>query len=236
MVKHNNIKFSYAHYLGEFVYGGLDGCVTTFAVVSGAVGAGLPTEIIIVLGFANLLADGFAMSIGAYLSAQSRHATIFKRTQDLRKASHQNPVHANDKLRSSYLGKGLSRELADRVVAELASNPESRVQELLKLEHDLIDDNRPSLNIAWVTYVSFILVGLIPLLVYVLDYFMHISINLFLVSCILTASGFTLIGWLKSVVTDSSAIKGISETLFLGAIAAVVSYFVGDFLEQLIGL
>ncbi|MBT8229160.1 MAG: VIT1/CCC1 transporter family protein, partial [Bacteroidia bacterium] len=58
-------------YLGEFVYGGIDGCVTTFAVVAGAVGAGLDSIIIIILGFANLLADGFAMSIGAYLSAKS---------------------------------------------------------------------------------------------------------------------------------------------------------------------
>jgi len=50
----------YQEYLGEFVYGGIDGAVTTFAVVSGAVGAGLSNKIIIILGFANLLADGFA--------------------------------------------------------------------------------------------------------------------------------------------------------------------------------
>ena len=58
-------------YLGEFVYGGIDGTVTTFAVVAGSVGAGLDTNVIVILGFANLLADGFAMSIGAYLSAES---------------------------------------------------------------------------------------------------------------------------------------------------------------------
>lgn len=53
----------YQEYLGEFVYGGIDGAVTTFAVVSGAVGAGLDNQVIIILGFANLLADGFAMSV-----------------------------------------------------------------------------------------------------------------------------------------------------------------------------
>jgi VIT1/CCC1 family predicted Fe2+/Mn2+ transporter len=58
-------------YLGEFIYGGIDGCVTTFAVVAGAVGAGLDSFIIIILGFANLLADGFAMFIGSYLSSKS---------------------------------------------------------------------------------------------------------------------------------------------------------------------
>src|SRR5690554_2772618 len=58
-------------YLREFVYGGIDGAVTTFAVVAGSVGAGLDSSIIIILGFANLLADGFSMSIGAYLSSKS---------------------------------------------------------------------------------------------------------------------------------------------------------------------
>ena len=58
-------------YLGEFVYGGIDGSITTFAVVAGAVGAGLDSSVIIILGFANLFADGFAMSIGAFLAAKS---------------------------------------------------------------------------------------------------------------------------------------------------------------------
>ena len=58
-------------YLGEFVYGGIDGSVTTFAVVAGSVGAGLDSSVIIILGFANLLADGFSMSVGAYLSTKS---------------------------------------------------------------------------------------------------------------------------------------------------------------------
>ena len=58
-------------YLGEFVYGALDGSVTTFAVVAGAAGAGLSPAIVLILGFANLLADGLSMSIGSYLSAKS---------------------------------------------------------------------------------------------------------------------------------------------------------------------
>ena len=68
---HSNSARFLDKYLGEFVYGGIDGCVTTFAVVAGAVGAGLNSSIIIILGFANLFADGFAMSVGAYLSTKS---------------------------------------------------------------------------------------------------------------------------------------------------------------------
>jgi VIT1/CCC1 family predicted Fe2+/Mn2+ transporter len=58
-------------YLGEFVYGGMDGAVTTFAVVAGATGASFDTKVLLVLGMANLIADGFSMSVGSYLSNKS---------------------------------------------------------------------------------------------------------------------------------------------------------------------
>jgi len=58
-------------YLSEFVYGGTDGAITTFAVVAGALGASLSSSIVIILGFANLLADGFSMAVASYLSAKS---------------------------------------------------------------------------------------------------------------------------------------------------------------------
>ncbi len=59
-------------YLSEFVYGGIDGAVTTFAVVAGATGARFDTKILLVLGFANLIADGFSMGVGSYLSTKSQ--------------------------------------------------------------------------------------------------------------------------------------------------------------------
>lgn len=65
-------------YLPEFVYGGIDGLVTTFAVVAGATGAQLDLDIVLILGFANLFADGFSMSVGAYLAKKSEHDTYEK--------------------------------------------------------------------------------------------------------------------------------------------------------------
>jgi len=59
-------------YLPEFVYGGIDGAITTFAVVAGAYGAGFSSNVVIILGFSNLVADGFSMSIGNYLSERSK--------------------------------------------------------------------------------------------------------------------------------------------------------------------
>jgi vacuolar iron transporter family protein len=58
-------------YLPELVYGGIDGTVTTFAVVAGAIGASLSPAVILILGFANLFADGFSMAASNYLSRKS---------------------------------------------------------------------------------------------------------------------------------------------------------------------
>ncbi len=59
-------------YLPEFVYGAIDGIITTFAIVAGSSGASLSSSIILILGFANLFADGFSMAISNYLSTKSQ--------------------------------------------------------------------------------------------------------------------------------------------------------------------
>ena len=63
-------------YLPEIVYGGIDGSVTTLAVVAGVVGASLSSTIILILGFANLMGDGFSMAASNYLSTKSRNDLI----------------------------------------------------------------------------------------------------------------------------------------------------------------
>lgn len=60
------------HYLGDLVYGANDGLITTFAVVAGVAGANLPESIVLILGLANLLADGFSMGASNFLSLRSR--------------------------------------------------------------------------------------------------------------------------------------------------------------------
>lgn len=78
----SSMKRQFEAYLGEFVYGAIDGTVTTFAVVAGAAGAGLGSTIIVILGFANLIADGFSMGASAYLSAKSKRDLKIRRQTD----------------------------------------------------------------------------------------------------------------------------------------------------------
>ncbi len=58
-------------YIPEFVYGGIDGAVTTFAVVAASAGAELGAGIILILGISNMLADGFSMAVGSFLSSRA---------------------------------------------------------------------------------------------------------------------------------------------------------------------
>jgi len=71
------------NYLPEFVYGGIDGTITTFAIVSGVVGASLNHTIILILGFANLFADGFSMAVSRYLSEKSKEDLSKKKGRSL---------------------------------------------------------------------------------------------------------------------------------------------------------
>lgn len=66
-----NMRSRLAYFIGDIVYGANDGIITTFAVVAAAAGAGVSASIIIILGIANLVADGFSMGASAYLSMRS---------------------------------------------------------------------------------------------------------------------------------------------------------------------
>lgn len=235
LCKRDKLLNSTEPYLGEFVYGGFDGCVTTFAVVAGAVGAGLESSIIIILGFANLLADGFSMSVGAYLSTKSEMDNYDKYRELTRESIMRKPAAARRQLEEIYRQKGFEGELLERVVETLVLDREVWLD--VKMREDLgrVRQEKSPLWIGGATYLSFILVGLIPLLAYVVDMFSPLPFDLFATSSVLTGLGFAVIGWLKSRVNGSSLFKGMVETLLLGGVAASVAYFVGDLLEHLLG-
>lgn len=230
----NSLFRRFEKYLGEFVYGGIDGCVTTFAVVAGSVGAGLDSAVIIILGFANLLADGFAMSVGAYLSSKSNKDNYRKYRQREYWEIENMPESEREEIRTIYRAKGFTGDLLDKVVEVITSDKDRWVNDMMKEELEMMVEDKSPVYIGFVTYVSFISIGLIPLVIYVLDYISPIDNDLFVISSVLTATGFIIIGLLKAYVNQTKFWKGVVETLSLGGIAAVVAYFVGDLLERMI--
>ena len=232
--KTGTLLSKFEEYLGEFVYGGIDGCVTTFAVVAGAVGANLDNSIIIILGVANLFADGFAMSIGAFLSTKSEKDNYNKHKQVEYWEIENLPEVERQEVRDIYEEKGFSGDLLKQIVDTITSDKDRWVNVMMKEELNMIEEKKSAFKIGLMTYVSFITIGLIPLSVYVWDYFNPNDYNLFFWSSIFTAIGFIVIGVFKSYGNQTSILKGVFETLSLGAIAALVSYYVGHLLEFII--
>ncbi|MFK8006289.1 MAG: VIT1/CCC1 transporter family protein [Saprospiraceae bacterium] len=230
----NRFFNKYQEYLGEFVYGGIDGSVTTFAVVAGSTGAGLDASVVLILGFANLLADGFSMSIGAYLAAKSERDNYDKNKKIEYWEIENLPGTEKEEIRKIYRNKGFVGVLLEEIVETITSDKDRWVNEIMKDELEMMPSQKSPVAIGTVTYFSFIIIGLIPLMLYVWDYLIGFSGDLFLYTCLFTSIAFIFIGVLKSYVTETSYLKSVVETLFLGVLAAAVAYFVGDILEGIL--
>jgi VIT1/CCC1 family predicted Fe2+/Mn2+ transporter len=219
-------------YLGEFVYGGMDGCVTTFAVVAGAYGANLETSVVIILGLANLIADGFSMSVGSFLSEKSKKQQYEKQQKkEYWEVENLRDSEVKD-IKDIFKAKGFKGELLEQVVKKITENNDHWVDMMMKHELEIIPEKRTSIAIGLATFVSFLLVGFIPLFIYILDFIHKLEINLFQISAILTFIVFIIIGFLKSYVTRTNWIRGIIETLLLGTTAAILAFLVGGLLEK----
>lgn len=232
---HSTSKFGkFQDYIGEFVYGGIDGSVTTFAVVAGATGGGLESSVVIILGFANLFADGFAMSVGSYLSTKSvkenyqKHKAIeYWEIENMRDRE-------VEEVREIYENYGFEGKLLEDIVGHITADKDRWVEVMMKEELEMQEETKTPIGMGAATFAAFLVMGFIPLMVYIYDYLTENTINLFLASSVMTALAFIGIGYMKSKVTGGSKLRGVLETLILGGAAAVLSYFVGDWLDKLI--
>lgn len=219
-------------YLREFVYGGIDGAVTTFAVVAGGFGANLDAGVLIILGLANLLADGFSMSVGAYLSAKSERDNYDKHQKIEYWEIENIPEIERQEIVEIYREKGFKGELLDKIVNHICEDKNLWVAEMMKDELGMIRDSKSPFKIGLATLISFILIGFIPLMVYLWDFFFPTDLDTFLWTSMLTGLAFMIVGWLKGIVNQTSKLRSVSETLALGLSAAIVAYFVGDMLKS----
>src|SRR3989338_5999256 len=162
---------SVGQYLGEFVYGAIDGTITTFATVAGATGAALSPGVVIILGFANLIADGFSMACGNFLSERSQRDYIAKERKREEWEIENVREGEVEEIREIFRKKGFKGKDLDRAVQIIISDKKVWVDTMMADELGLIESQKSPWMTAFATYFGFIIIGIIPLLSYVLSYF-----------------------------------------------------------------
>lgn len=219
-----DIKHSY---LKDAVYGGIDGAVTTFAVVAGVVGAGLPSDTIIILGVANLIADGFSMAVGNHMgtSTENQELDLIKEFESHSIDSH--PEGEANEVRQILITDGFEGELLEKNVAFYTSDRTRWIQFMVQHEYGLSGHKKSPFKAAAATFGAFAVYGSIPLLAYGLG-----LDDAFLWSSILTGVAFALIGSIKSRWTVEKAWISAGKTLALGATASVLAYWAGHLVER----
>ena len=220
-------------YVGDAVLGGIDGCVTTFAVVAGAVGADFSGLVIVILGFANLLADGFSMAVSNYQGTKSQLEKVEEARLSEERQIEDIPSGEREEVRQIFAAKGFSGETLERIVEVITNDRRLWVDTMLSEELGLKVEGPNPYRAAIATFVAFLVVGIIPLVPFLLPDLL--TSTRFLASVIATGAAFFGVGAAKGLILGRSALRSGLETLLTGGTAAAIAFAVGALLRQAFG-
>lgn len=218
----------------DFVLGAIDGCVTTFAIVSGAFGAGFSASVVLVLGFANLLADGFSMAVSNYeaVNAEREHREAVRRSEEWQ--IELVPEGEREEIRQIFANKGFSGETLEKIVSTITDSRELWIETMLTEEYGLNRTIFNPMTSGLVTFGAFVAVGAIPLLSFLLP-----GLDMkaqFFSSAALAGLMFFMIGMLKGRVYSRRILRSGIGTFLLGGTAAILAFLTGYLLRQFFGV
>ncbi len=209
-------------YLRDIVYGAIDGSVTTFAIVAGVAGAGLSPLIIVALGLANVLADGFSMAAGNYSGTKAELDDIMRLRRIEERHIAKDPEGERRELRHILHLKGLSGDALDQAVTQISADKDMWIQMMLEGEYGLASVDPHPMRAAIATFTAFLIAGMVPLLPFIIG-----VPHAFTWSSALTGITFFAIGTYKSQWSLAPWWRSGLETLAIGGVAASIAYFVG---------
>ena len=227
---------AHSGYLPDAVYGAIDGTVTTFAVVSGVAGAALSSDIVIILGFANLIGDGFSMAASNYLGVRTEQQLNEKAREDEAEQIEIHPDGEREEIRQIFASKGFAGDDLDRAVQIITSDRKRWIETMMTDELGLSLAKRSPLKAAAATMIAFLVIGCIPLLAFVVQAIApQWMTHPYVWSCVLTGLAFFSVGAIKSrFVMQRWTWSGL-ETLGLGGAAALLAFCVGVMLRGVAG-
>jgi vacuolar iron transporter family protein len=218
-------------YLRDFIYGGIDGAVTTFAVVAGVAGADLDETVVIILGGANLIADGFSMAVSNYLGSraerQERERDLYDEQRQIRLV----PDEEREEIRQIFAAKGFEGHDLERVVEVITSDRDVWADTMMREELGYGATEPNEVRAALTTLLAFVTIGFLPLLVYVYGLVAGDVADPFAWSAVMTGVAFAAVGAMKSRFVDQDWWRSALETVAVGSLAAVLAYAAGAFLQ-----
>jgi VIT1/CCC1 family predicted Fe2+/Mn2+ transporter len=220
-------------YLADAVLGGIDGCVTTFAVVAGAVGAQFPGFIVVILGSANLVADGFSMAAGNYLGTKSQREEVDRARREENRHIEEVPGGEREEVRQIFARKGFHGETLEHIVDVITRDRELWVNTMITEELGLPLEGPSPIRAGLATFAAFVLVGVVPLIPFLVPGVA--PDQRFAASAIATALAFVGVGMVKGWALGRSIFRSALETLGIGGSAAVLAYVAGAALRRLFG-
>jgi vacuolar iron transporter family protein len=217
------------NYLRDWIYGGIDGTVTTFAIVAGVVGADLSIRVLLLLGFANLFADGFAMAASNYSGTKAEQDDYERVLNVERRHIALVPEGEREEVRQIFAAKGFAGGDLERVVAVITADPALWAATMAAEEYGMSQTFRSPNLAALSTFFAFLLCGCVPLVTYLLP-------GRLLTCVVAVAVTFFGVGAVKSRWSSAGWLRSGTEVLLIGMSAAVLAFAVGFGLRAYFGL
>jgi vacuolar iron transporter family protein len=222
-------------YLSDLVLGGIDGTVTTFAIVAGVAGADLPNHVALILGTANLLADGFSMAVSNYLGTQAERHHIERVREHEARHIEVFPEGEREEIRQIFAAKGFAGETLLRIVDVITQNRQRWIDTMVTEEFGLPLSGPSPWRAGAATFTAFLVAGFVPLFPFLLPVTLGARF-IFVSSTLATMMTFFLIGLAKGRLLERAPVWSGLETLAMGGTAALLAYGVGAGLRAMVGV
>lgn len=227
-------------YIQCIVFGGLDGIITTFAVVVAAVAGGLSYGMILIIGFANLLGDAIGMGVGDYLSSQAEadHEEAERKREEW-EIEHV-PEIERDEMIQVYMQKGLPQDDAEKVVDLLFQSKAAFLDVMMVEELGIMPAEAASSpwKGALITFGAFMALGGLPMIPYLFSFNFKKPGNpadlVFILSIIIFGIALFILGAFKGKITGKTWWKSGLMMFLNGAVTTAVSYGIGNGLESIV--
>ncbi len=225
----------YGRYIKDIVYGANDGIITTFAIIAGVAGAGIadPRAVIILLGAASVLADGFSMAASDYLGSKSEHDVVEHERKEEEHELSENPREEMAEMERVLVEQGYGAADAKELTALMFKKKHFFLDLMMHEERNVsIHDGTSPFKSAAATFMAFVGAGFLPILPFVV---LPASAEFFWYSVAATALALFLVGALRSLFTKKKFVLSGLEMLFVGGVAAAIAYGVGSALSRFTG-